>query len=69
MERQDPEIYLLRDFDKAEIKGETLTIHFKRMRKVKIQLQQPHKPEQLKEVRDLIEQAAEIIRVNKAIKS
>jgi hypothetical protein len=25
MERQDPEMYLLRDFEKAEIKGETLT--------------------------------------------
>jgi len=29
MERQDPEMYLLRDFEKAEIKGETLTAHFK----------------------------------------
>jgi hypothetical protein len=25
MERQDPEMYLLRDFEKAEIKDETLT--------------------------------------------
>jgi hypothetical protein len=29
MERQDPEMYLLRDFEKAEIKDETLTAHFK----------------------------------------
>jgi hypothetical protein len=28
MERQDPEMYLLRDFEKAEIKGKTLTAHF-----------------------------------------
>jgi len=26
MERQDPEMYLLRDFEKAEIKDETLTV-------------------------------------------
>ena len=29
MERQDPEMYLLRDFEKAEIKDETLTANFK----------------------------------------
>jgi hypothetical protein len=29
VERQDPEMYLLRDFEKAEIKGETLTAQFK----------------------------------------
>ena len=28
MERQDPEMHLLRDFEKAEIKGKTLTAHF-----------------------------------------
>lgn len=28
MERQDPEMYLLRDFEKAEIKDENLTAHF-----------------------------------------
>ena len=28
VERQDPEMYLLRDFEKAEIKGKTLTAHF-----------------------------------------
>jgi hypothetical protein len=39
MERQDPEMYLLRDFDKAEIKGETLTARFKDGQKTKICLQ------------------------------
>jgi hypothetical protein len=29
LERQDPEMYLLRDFEEAEIKGETLTARVK----------------------------------------
>lgn len=29
LERQDPEMYLLRDFEKAELKDEILTAHFK----------------------------------------
>jgi hypothetical protein len=39
MERQDPEIYLLCDFEKAEIKGETFTAHFKGMQKATMHLQ------------------------------
>jgi hypothetical protein len=39
MERQDPEMYLLRDFEKAELKGETVTAHFEGKRQAKIQLQ------------------------------
>jgi hypothetical protein len=39
MERQDPEMHLLSDFDKAEIRGETLTARFKGRQKAKIHLQ------------------------------
>ena len=57
MERQDPEMYLLRDFDKAEIKGETLTAHFKNRQKATIRLQL-NSPALLQEVKDYIEEAA-----------
>lgn len=56
MEKQAPEIYLLQNLKKTEIRGETLTVHFKGRRKAQIQLQQPHIPEQLQEIKDLIEQ-------------
>jgi hypothetical protein len=57
MERQDPEMYLLRDFEKAEIKGETLTAHFKGRQKAKIRLQF-YSPALLQEVKNYIEEAA-----------
>jgi hypothetical protein len=57
MERQDPEIYLLRDFDKAEIKDEMLTAHFKGRQKAKIRLQ-VYSPALLQEVKDYLEEAA-----------
>jgi len=61
MERQDPEMYLLRDFDKAEIKGETLTARFKDGQKVKIRLQSDS-PELLQEVKAYIQEAAKCCR-------
>jgi len=67
MEKQIPEIHLLPDFKKAEIKDETLTVHFKGSGKVRIQLQ-PHNPEKLLEVKELIEQASEIVRVTNTLK-
>jgi hypothetical protein len=57
MERQDPEMYLLRDFDKAEIKGETLTAHLKGRQKATMRLQF-YSPALLQEVKDCIEEAA-----------
>ena len=57
MERQDPEMYLLRDFEKAEIKGETLTAHFMGRQKAKIRLQF-YSPALLQEVKNYIEEAA-----------
>jgi hypothetical protein len=54
--RQAPEMYLLRDFDKAEIKGETLTARFKGRQKAKIPLQF-YSPALLQEVKDYIEEA------------
>jgi hypothetical protein len=57
MERQDAEMYLLCDFEKAEIKGEMLTAHFKSRQKAKIRLQL-YSPELLQEVKNYIEEAA-----------
>ncbi|MGD0996417.1 MAG: hypothetical protein ABR909_12955 [Candidatus Bathyarchaeia archaeon] len=57
VERQDPEMYLLRDFDKAEIKGETLTARFKDSQKATIRLQF-YSPALLQEVKDFIEKVA-----------
>lgn len=68
MEKQPPEIYLLQDLTKTEIKGETLTATFQGSGKAQIQLQQPHIPEQIQRVKDLIQQAAEILRVNNTLK-
>jgi hypothetical protein len=56
MERQDPEMHLLRDFDKAEIKDGTLTAHFKGRQKATIRLQL-YSPALLQEVKDYIEEA------------
>jgi hypothetical protein len=61
MERQDPEMYLLRDFEKAEIKGQTLTAHFKGRQKAKIRLQL-YSPALLQEVKNYIEEAAKYCR-------
>jgi hypothetical protein len=61
MERQEPEMYLLRDFDKAEIKGETLTAHFKNGQKATIRLQL-YSPALLQEVKNYIEEAAKYCR-------
>ena len=57
MERQNPEMYLLRDFEKAEIKGETLTARFKGGQKATIRLQ-VYSPALLQEVKNYIEEAA-----------
>ena len=57
MERQDPEMYLLRDFEKAEIKDETLTAHFKGRQKAEIRLQF-YSPALHQEVKNYIEEAA-----------
>jgi hypothetical protein len=57
MERQNHEMYLLRDFEKAEIKGETLTAHFKGRQKAKIHLQL-YSPALLQEVKNYIEETA-----------
>jgi hypothetical protein len=61
MERQDPEMYLLRDFEKAEIKGETLIAYFKRRQKATIRLQL-YSPTLLQEVKNYIEEAAKYCR-------
>jgi hypothetical protein len=60
-ERQDPEMYLLRDFEKAEIKGEKLIAHFKGKQKANINLQ-GYSAASLKEVEDYIEEAAKYCR-------
>jgi hypothetical protein len=61
VERQEPEMYLLHDFKKAEIKDETLTIKFKGRQKAKIRLQ-IYSPALLQEVKDYIEKAAKYCR-------
>jgi hypothetical protein len=61
VERQAPEIYLLRDFDKAEIKDETLTAQFKSRQKATIRLQF-YSPALLQEVKNYIEEAAKCCR-------
>ena len=61
IERQDPEIYLLCDFEKAEIKGETLTARFKGKQKSKICLQL-NSIALLQEIKDYLEEAAKYCR-------
>ncbi|MEM2107965.1 MAG: hypothetical protein QXL10_01595 [Candidatus Bathyarchaeia archaeon] len=58
MEKQAPQIHILRNLKKTEIKGEILTVHFKDRKRTQIQLQEPHTPEQLRELKVFIEQAA-----------
>ena len=55
MEKQAPEIYLLQNLKKTEVKGDKLTAHFKGRKKAHIQLQQPHTLEQLQEIKNYIE--------------
>ena len=55
--RGDPEMYLLRDFEKAEIESETLTARFKGGKKATIRLQL-YSPALLQEVKNYIEEAA-----------
>jgi hypothetical protein len=57
VERQDPEMYLLSDFEKAEIKGETLTARFKGGQKATIRLQ-VYSSALLQEVKNYIEETA-----------
>jgi hypothetical protein len=57
MKRQDPEMHLLRDFEKAEIKEETLTTHFNNRQKATMRLQF-YSPALLKSVKYYIEEAA-----------
>ena len=62
MEKQQPQIYMLKDLKKAEIKGETLTAQFKANGKAHIQLKSP---EDLQIMKIQIEQAAEILRLTR----
>jgi hypothetical protein len=57
LERQDPEIYFLRDFEKAEVKDEVLLAYFKGRKKAKIRLQL-YAPSTLRDIKDYIEEAA-----------
>jgi hypothetical protein len=61
MERQNPEMYLLSDFEKAEIKDETLIARFKGGQKANIRLQL-NSPALLQEVKNYIEEAAKYCR-------
>jgi len=57
IERQDPEMYFLRDFEKAEIKDEILTAQFKSRQTAKIHLQ-VYSPSLLQDIKSYIEEAA-----------
>jgi hypothetical protein len=57
IESQPPEMDLLRDFEKAEIKDETLTAHFKGKQKATIRLKL-NSPALLQEIKNYIEEAA-----------
>ena len=57
MERQEPEMHLLHDFEKPEIKGESLTTHFESRQKATIR-PQFYSPALLQEVKNYIEEAA-----------
>jgi hypothetical protein len=54
-------MYLLRDFEKAEIKGEKLTARFKGGQKATMRLQF-YSPALLQEVKNYIEEAAKYCR-------
>lgn len=57
VEKQDPEIYLLCEFEKAEIKNETLTAHFKTRQKAEIRLES-FLLSLLQDIKNYIEEAA-----------
>jgi len=57
LENQTPQFYFLKNFKKAEIEDETLTVHFKGKRKAKIQLQ-TYVPSLLQEIKEYIERAS-----------
>jgi hypothetical protein len=61
LERQDPEMYFLRDFEKAEIEGETLIVHFKGWKIAMVRLA-VYSPSLLQEIKDYIEEAAKYCR-------
>ncbi len=67
MEKQAPKTYPLQDLKKTEIKGETLTAHFKESGKAQIRLQLPT-PEGLQKLKTQIEQASEILRITNTLK-
>ena len=54
---QTPEFYLLKDFKKAEVEGESLTVHFKGNRQPKIRLP-INSPGILQEIKQYIEKAS-----------
>lgn len=58
LEGHTPEVYLLKDFQKAQINGQPLTVHFQGKQQAKIQLQQ-NMPSILQEIKDYIERASE----------
>ncbi len=57
LERQNPEMYFLGDFEKAEIKDEVLIAYFKGRKKAKIRLQL-YAPSTLRDIKDYIEEVA-----------
>ena len=57
MEKQEPEFFFLRDFEKTLIKGEALIVHFKHGKKARIRLE-CYGPSLLQEVADSIKEAA-----------
>jgi hypothetical protein len=57
LERQDPEMYLLSFFEKAEVKDEVLNVYFKGRKKAKIRLPL-YAPSMLRDIKNYIEEAA-----------
>jgi hypothetical protein len=53
-----PKFYFLKNFQKAQINGDTLTAHFKSNKKAKIQFSL-HTPSLLQEIKEYIEKASE----------
>jgi hypothetical protein len=54
----EPKFYYLKNFQKAQTNGDTLTAHFKSNNKAKIQLTL-HTPNLLQEIKEYIEKASE----------
>ncbi len=55
--KQPPEMYFLKNFEKAEIEGETLIVHFKGWQTALISLT-IYSPSLLKEIKDYVEEAS-----------